>query len=119
MAVYLPSCEPPILLFRKESGVEVSQNNRSVSWTGKNTMTLALCWNNSKDFGECLNRMQTLGSLKVDAPESMVKLLHYMPSLCVLKSIADTGGTYARILEAGWSVPIQEYQEAQHKFSRD
>lgn len=82
-------------------------------------MTLALCWNNSEDFAECLNRMQTLGSLKVDDPESMDKLWRYMPSLSVLESITDTGGTYAGISETGWSVPIQEYQEVQNKFSRD
>ncbi|MFC2122775.1 hypothetical protein ACFLRP_03725 [Bacteroidota bacterium] len=82
-------------------------------------MLLALCWNSSEDFAECLNRMQNPGNLKVDAPESMVKLWRYMPSLGVLKSITDTGGTYARIPEVGWSVPIQEYQEVPHKFSRD
>ncbi|MFC1969542.1 hypothetical protein ACFLVF_03545 [Chloroflexota bacterium] len=116
MAVYLPSCEP--LIQEGEWGGGKPEQPLS-ELDRRNIMILALCWNNSEDFAECFNRMQTLGSLKMDDSESMVKLWRYMPSLGVLKSITDTGGTYARISEVGWSVPIQEYQEVQHKFSRD
>lgn len=81
-------------------------------------MTLALCWNSNEDFADCLSYMQNPDCLKLDTSESMIKFLCCMPTMGVLKSMADTGGTHVRILGAEWSVPIQEYQGERHSFSR-